>query len=260
MGEELRSKAWLVWTALRTEQRAMRGSPLVVIGAAVQPVVLLLITDRRAPHSPDRTADILFAIILTSVWSTTVWMAGGVLRRERSSGTLARCVIGRHSVRLVLLGKCLGATLLSLSAVLASVAVTAVLLGDPVHFGNPGLLVLAMVAAAVSGTGLGMLVACLFLVTRHGIVWSSALMYPVFILGGMLIPASSLPWAIRWIPDLVSLHWVHDFTVRSAAGHATASPLIAVLGLAVGYSAAALFGLAKVVDTARRKGTLDLAW
>src|SRR5690349_5210404 len=83
VGEELRSKAWLVWTALRTEQRAMRGSPLVVIGAAVQPVVLLLITDRRAPHSPDRTADILFAIILTSVWSTTVWMAGGVLRRER---------------------------------------------------------------------------------------------------------------------------------------------------------------------------------
>jgi ABC-2 type transport system permease protein len=271
-GESLRSALWVIWTSLRTEQRHMRGSPLVLIGGAIQPVVFLLITARTAhaagswggapPASsgPDRVTWLVSAVVLTSLWSSTVWLAGGVLRRERTFGTLARCVTSVHSARLVLFGKCLGATVFCMAAILASVTVTVLALGEPLRLLNPPLLVLALLITAVSGTALGMLVACLFLLTRHGLVWSSALVYPVFILGGLLIPRSALPAVLRWVPDLMSLRWLHEFFAAAAAGQVLAIPLAVACALTAGYYAVAIASLNRAIDAARRKGTLDLAW
>src|SRR6266487_4528722 len=246
MRESLRLALWVVWTSLRTEQRHMRGSPLVVIGGAIQPVVFLLITARTAEPTPDRVTWLVSAVVL----------AGGVLRRERTFGTLARCVTSVHSARLVLFGKTLGATVFCMAAILASVTVTVLALGEPVRLLNPPLLVLALLVTAASGTALGMLVACLFLLTRHGLVWSSALVYPVFILGGLLIPRSALPAALRWVPDLISLQWIHEFFAAAAAGQVLARPLAIACGLTVCYYLIALTSLDRAIDTARRKGSL----
>lgn len=259
-GESLRQALWVVWTSLRTEQRHMRGSPLVLIGGAIQPVVFLLITARAAAPGPNRVTWLVSAVVLTSLWSSTVWLAGGVLRRERTFGTLARCVTSVHSARLVLFGKCLGATAFCMAAILASVTVTVLALGEPVRLANPALLALALLLIAVSGTALGMLVACLFLLTRHGLVWSSALVYPVFIMGGLLIPRSTLPAVLHWIPDLISLQWIHQFVVGAAAGRVLGEPLAAACGLTVSYYLIAVASLDRAIDVARRKGTLDLAW
>lgn len=260
MRESLRSALWVVWTSLRTEQRHMRGSPLVVIGGAVQPVVFLLITSKTTDPTPDRVTWLVSAVVLTSLWSSTVWLAGGVLRRERTFGTLARCVTSVHSARLVLFGKSLGATMFCMAAILASVTVTVLALGERLRLLNPALLVVGVLVTALSGTALGMLVACLFLLTRHGLIWSSALVYPVFILGGLLIPRSALPVSLRWIPDLVSLQWIHGFFTDAAAGRASLAPLAIAAGLTVCYYVVALTSLDRAIDAARRKGSLDLAW
>jgi ABC-2 type transport system permease protein len=260
MLESLRSAIWVVWTSLRTEQRHMRGSPLVVIGGAIQPVVFLLITEKTADPAPDRVTWLVSAVVLTSLWSSTVWLAGGVLRRERSFGTLARCVTSVYSARLVLFGKSLGATVFCMAAILASVTVTVLALGEPVRLLNPALLVIALAVTALSGTALGMLVACLFLLTRHGLIWSSALVYPVFILGGLLIPRGALPAVVRWVPDVVSMQWIHQFFTSAASGHVDVIPLVVACGLTAIYYVTALRSLDRAVDAARRKGSLDLAW
>ncbi|MCX4722404.1 ABC transporter permease [Streptomyces sp. NPDC090052] len=249
---------WAVWTALRTEQRAMRGSPLVIIGSAVQPAVFLVVTMGTRSPAAGRATWLVSAVMLTAMWSSTVWMAGGVLRRERTYGTLARCVSGVHGPQLVLLGKSFGATLYSTAVILVSTAVTVAVLGIPVRVEHPVWVLVALLTAIASGTALGMLVSCLFLLTEHGLAWSSALMYPVFIVGGLLIPHDTLPVWLQWVSAGVSLRWIHEFLSGAASGTVDLWPLAAAIGLTVVYSAVASWSLGRSVDQARRKGTLDL--
>ncbi|HET9895226.1 MAG TPA: ABC transporter permease [Streptosporangiaceae bacterium] len=260
MADRLLSALVVVLTSMRAEARDSLRRPLVIVNAAVQPVVYLLITTKVAPSGPAKVSGLVSAVVLMTMWSCTVWMAGGVLRRERTSGTLARAMCSTRPAYLVLLGKSLGATLLSLVTVLVTITVTVLALGQPTAFRSPGVLILALAITMLSGTALGMIVSCLFLLTRHGLIWSSALTYPVYILAGLLIPRSQLPLALRWIPDLISLQWIHNFVSASSAGEPVLGPVLIACGLTAGYFALAVWSINHVVTTARRKGSLDLSW
>jgi ABC-type multidrug transport system permease subunit len=251
---------WLMFvTSLRTEQLAVRRNPLLFVNSALLPAVLLLITLGLAEPVPDRTMPVLWGAVLTSLWGSTVWMAGGVLRRERTSGTLGRVVTGAHDPFVVLLGKSLGATLYAIAIIAATAAVTVALIGVPTRLGEPGTVAVAMLVLVASATALGTLLACLFLVTRHGLEWSSTLVYPVFLLGGLLIPPALLAPSLRWVPDVLSLHWVHQMLVATSRGEAFATgAFLAAAGLAVLYAVAAYVALHWAVTKARRQASLDL--
>ncbi|WP_229402997.1 ABC transporter permease [Micromonospora okii] len=258
MTDRLLTAAWVVWTALRAEQRGMRTRPTVVVVSVVQPVALLAVVAGTRSLTPDRTSVVVSAVVLTAMWSATVWTAGGVLRRERSYGTLARSVTSQFSPSLVLFGRSLGATLYSVACILASSAAVIVLLRLRVAVPHPLWLLAALLVVLASGTALGMLLSCLFLVTRHGLAWSSALIYPVFILGGLLIPPDALPEWLRWVPALLSLHWVHEFVVGLSSGAVRATPLAVAVALTMAYLVAAVGCLRAAVDAGRRRGTLEL--
>ena len=258
MSERLLTAVWVVWTALRAEQQGMRSRPMVVVVSVVQPVALLAIVAGTRRLTSGETSTIVSAVVLTAVWSATVWTAGGVLRRERTYGSLARSVTSQFSPSLVLFGRSLGATLYSAAGILASSAGVIVLLGLRIAVPHPLWLLVALLVVVASGTALGMLLACLFLVTRHGLAWSGALIYPVFILGGLLIPPDALPEWLRWVPTLLSLHWIHEFVVGISSGVVRATPLAVAVALAVAYLIAAVGCLRGAVDAGRRRGTLEL--
>lgn len=87
----------------------------IIIGVTIfQPVVFLLVA--LLPAS-DRSAEVgtrvAVGVALSVSWSATAWGAASVLRRERAMGTLARALAGLVDARLIVLGKGLGAALLS---------------------------------------------------------------------------------------------------------------------------------------------------
>ncbi|MFJ8113605.1 ABC transporter permease [Streptomyces sp. NPDC096132] len=250
---------WMFVTALRMEQRAMQRNPLLLVNSGMLPAVFLIIAVETGRPDPDGAAELLVAVMLTALWGSTVWMSGGVLRRERSFGTLARCVSGVWSPYLVLLGKSLGATVTSVGAILVSTGVTAVALGLPLGVSHPVWIVVSLMVLVCSATALGALVSCLFLVTRNGLVWSHALMYPVFAVGGLLIPTHALPAWLRWAPDLLSLHWIKDCLVDAATGGVSVAPLGAAMLLTLAYFFTAGLAYSRSVERSRREGTLDLA-
>jgi ABC-2 type transport system permease protein len=257
IGQRILVGAWVIWIALRIEQRAMLSRPMVYVVAIIQPVTLLFIVAGTRQLSPERATTITSAVFLTAMWGTTVYTAGGVLRRERTQGTLARNVTSLYSPSLVVFGKSLGATIYALIGILCSCTAVIAALGLRVALPSPGWLLAALLALIASGTALGMLLACLFLVTRHGLTWSSALIYPVFILGGLLIPPERLPSALRWVPSILSLHWVQEFTVALGGGRVRADVLGIAGLLTIVYIVLAVAGLRIAVDAARRKGSLD---
>jgi ABC-2 type transport system permease protein len=247
--------SWLLTLAesARLQFQLTRRYPMLILLNVVQPVALLLIVMRSARPDPARTGDLLLSVLLTSFWASTIWAAGGILRRDQVIGTLARTLVNSRVGALVVVGRCLGAIVTSL-VTLAVMGVLAVLvLGTPVVLPAAPLLIAGFACLAVSGTALGLLIACVFLRTRHGVEITSALMYPVFIFGGLLIPTDIVPEGLRWLSWLVSLSWARRFMVDADPWAAAAFVL-----LTIGYAAVGLALFRRSLVHARVKGTLDL--
>jgi hypothetical protein len=259
VGDRLRGAAWTFLTAARTEQRSMHGNRLVLVNGGFLPIALLVIAVETQRPTPRRAAEIVVSVMLTALGAATIWTSGGVLRRERTYGTLARCVCGVESPTLVLFAKSFGATLYGVGMTLASAIATVLVLRLPVALAHPVWTAVALLTVIVSATALGALLSCLFLLTRNGVIWSGALMYPVFVLGGLLLPPDVLPVGLRWVPQTLSLHWINEF-LSGVVGHGPSiTPLAVAVLLTIAYGVVARFTYRWSIDKARQRGTLDYA-
>jgi ABC-2 type transport system permease protein len=260
--------AWVVWASARMQSRDLRGNKMVWIPTVVQPAALLIVTFATFASARPRaglragglmdTASIVVGVLLMALWGATIWTAGNILRRELLQGTLAVNFTGVRPPQLLLLGKCLGAASRVTAVIVVTTMVISAVLRAPLPLRNPFWLVLGLLVAVVSATALGMLMSCLFVLSRHGHHLSSMMMYPVYLLGGLLIPVATLPAWLRWMSSLVSLRWAGTFLADAARGTVNLAALSTTLALTAAYFLAAVAAFARVTDRARRRGTLDL--
>jgi ABC-2 type transport system permease protein len=237
----------------------MRGSPMVPLLSVVQPAAFLAVfLGGAGARPPGQRAATVIAVLLTCSWGATLWTAAGTLRREVAEGTLSRNLTGVTDPRLVVLGKCLGATLLTQGLLLGTSAVALAVTGTPVAARGAGWLVLGFALLAGSGTAMGFALCSVFVLTRYPVQVTSALTYPVYILSGLLIPGSLLPAPLAWLSHLISLYWADQFLRRAAAGAFAARPLILLALLTAAYLAAGGLLFRQVVTRAKQKGTIDL--
>jgi ABC-2 type transport system permease protein len=236
----------------------MRGSPVSVILGVVQPVVFLVVALKAGQHLSARAStQLVIGVGLTALWGSTIWSAGWILTGDRSNGTLAATVTGVHSPSLVFLGKCLGATARSTAVVAASTITTVLVLGAPILVRQPGWMLAGLVVVILSGTTLGMLLSCLFLVTRYATAWAALLMYPVFIIGGLTIPQTMIPVQLRWLSSLISLRWAAEFLATSAFGEPSWHAFLYLAGLTCGYVVVAVVTFRWLLRRARQTGNLE---
>ena len=256
---ESRTPVLTVLTASALLQlRAFRSSAHLVI-EVVQPAALLLVVLMLGrTRGIDGPAAALAAGLL-SLWAATIWQSGLILRFELTQGTLPGIIVRRASFLAVLIGKTLGTTVRSVVVIGTTVSVISFAFGSPPQVQRPGLFALALLACVLSTVLLGLLLSSLFILTRAAGRIAETLMYPVFILGGILIPLELFPGVLHPLAELVSLYRGGE-VVRAAAGGVDASPY-AWLGLGVttvGYAVLAVMSLNRVLHRARQEGTLDL--
>jgi ABC-2 type transport system permease protein len=257
MPHDIRTVLAVLYESARIQAALVRRGPVVLILAGVQPAVLLLLALPRAAGERGAATRVLISVLVTCLWAALVWMAGGIIRRDIAQGTMSRSVVSVWDPQLVLLGKCAGAIVFT-SAVLALVGTAVSLaLGVRPYVTAPAPFLLGLAVVIVSATAMGSLLSCVFVLTRHGLHVGNALLYPVFILGGMLIPDRMLPVALRWISRLIPLRWSKEYLVSAALGSPAPGVLLAACALTAVYLAAGLLLFRKVVDRARSLGGLE---
>lgn len=235
-----------------------QGPLASVVPGVVQPAVFLSVTMLAAGQLSVTTRAALGCGLL-GLWGATVWNFGLVLRAERQLGTLAGIVCRPTGLTLVLVGKGLAAAGRSTVLIALTVAAVSLLTGSPVRIAAPVPFLAALVATVVSATALGLLLSALFLLTRSAIRIAEALTYPVFILGGLLVPVTLLPAWAQPLSTVVSLHWASDLLAAAAAGQPQRPLDWAMLaGTTVAYAVAAYAVTAVILRKVRRDGTLDL--
>jgi ABC-2 type transport system permease protein len=256
---QLVTAAEVVATGARHQMAVVRAHPLFFIGGVVQPAALMTVMflARGQPSGAGVTA-VASAVVLMAYWGSTVWQGAAILRRERLLGTLAASVRGLHDPMLVLVGKALGASLAPAALILLTVAGMLVLFDARIQVAAPVWFVVGLVAALLSGTALGTMLCSLFLLTRYGPQLSSALLYPVYLLAGLLIPPGLFP---AWISALgwpVSLRWAQEFLVSAAAGKPDFAAFGLMALLTTGYAVCGVLAFRRVDRLARERGTLEL--
>ncbi|MGW3458787.1 ABC transporter permease [Streptomyces olivaceoviridis] len=228
-----------------------------VVFGVVQPAVLLLV-NLNSTSDPVSAARVVSGIVLMALWTNTVWRGAIILQLERVEGVLAPGLFGLRSALVVLIGKSLGSSLLSAASVLATVGATLAVLRQPVDLGPPVWVVAGLVVVLLSGTAVGVLLSCVFLVSRHGSQISGALMYPVYLLSGLLIPLSLFPRPVRLLSWLISFRWAMEFFVSCAQGDPDLRYFGLTLLLSAAYALAGYRVFGYVSRRARVYGTLDL--
>ncbi|GAA3084380.1 ABC transporter permease [Streptosporangium carneum] len=229
-----------------------------VTAGIVQPAVFMTVTMLAAGQAAAgaRTA---IGCGLLGLWGAIVWKFGLVLLQERQRGILPGIVSRPTGLVVVLVGKSLGAVLRSTALTVLTVGVVAALAGRPVHIAEPVTFTITALATLVSAVTLGLLLCSVFLLARSAVRIAEALTYPVFILGGLLVPTTVLPdWAQR-LSTLVSLRWAAELLFDAAAGRGQQpGDWLLLLATSACYAVVAAVGLRVVLRRIRAEGTLEL--
>ncbi|WP_331772908.1 ABC transporter permease (plasmid) [Embleya sp. NBC_00888] len=252
---------WVLWraTVLQVRETARVKTALVI--SVIQPVVFLTVASQRGSSAdPRRTTEIALGCVMLALWSSTVWGAGTLLRREATQGTLAALLVRPASLLAILMGKTLGIAATGLVRALAAVAIAVPVLGLRVDVPDPAAAAVIAVAALVSAAAMGLLLCCVVFLSRAGLRIIEALGYPVFVLGGLVIPLDMLPVGLRRPAQVITLHHVTGMVHDAAyGGMPTLVHLAGFALLTALYLAGGVWAFDVVLRRGRARGTLELA-
>lgn len=199
------------------------------------------------------------AAAVMGMWTATSVPASSALQRERWAGTLELLVVSPANFALVLLPVTLAASTIGLYCVAGTLLWARLLFG--IHFAlvHPLYFAAGLVATVVTIGALGFLMAVSFVRSRRGWALGALLEYPVWLVGGFLVPVSLLPGWVRPVSWALGPTWGMRAIREAAYGGDPLLPLLAALACAAAYVALGVFVLRFVLDSARRRATLALA-
>lgn len=249
--------------AARLELAALRADPgdlLALVTAPLFTVAFLAIT--RYAGRTDLTGYAVLAPAVLAVLGMAILTSGEVVSRDRFTGTLEMALASPTPLPVIVLGRIATVTAVSQVAVAESWLVAWLGFGVTVPIAHPGLFAVTLCAAAIAMAGTATLMSAVFVATRSARTFQNSLSYPLFLLGGALVPVSLLPGWLQPLSRVVFVSWATDLLRDSLAAPPVpylAARLGIVLGLgALGYAAGAHL-LLRMVDRARATGRLEQA-
>jgi len=200
-----------------------------------------------------------FGAAVMGIWSSTSTSAGSAMQRERWNGTLELLVCAPVHFAAVLLPVTVAMSAIGLYSMVATLLVSRFAFGVDLPFEQPLLFGVALVATVVSIGALGFLLAVSFVRYRTAWALGNLLEYPVWLVGGFLVPIAILPNWVQPISWVLAPTWGVD-AIREAASGGTPGPeILAAFALGGLYVAIGIAVLDSVLRSARRAGTLSLS-
>jgi ABC-2 type transport system permease protein len=192
------------------------------------------------------------------MWSATSTTAGGAMQRERWHGTLEALVATPPHFAVVLLPITLAMSTVGIYCLAATLIFGRVLFGIDLTIEHPLAFGLAVVGTVLSFGSLGFLFAVTFVRFRAAWALGNLFEYPVWLIGGFLVPLLLLPAWVRPISWALAPTWGMN-AIREAALGGTPFPDLALcLVLGAAYIGAGILVLETVLGAARRRAALSL--
>ncbi len=193
------------------------------------------------------------------IWSATSTTAGSAMQRERWHGTLEVLVAAPVHFALVLLPVTVAMATIGLYSMVATLVWGRLLFGIELAVEHPLLFAAAVPATVVSVGAAGFLLAVSFVRYRTAWALGNMLEYPVWLIGGFLVPLSLFPDWVRPLSWILAPAWGMNAIRESALGGSPLPDLGFCLALGGAYVAAGVLVLERVLRAARARAALSLA-
>jgi ABC-2 type transport system permease protein len=257
--------AHVVWAVTRFNVKMLLMSEFFILTTFLSPLIfatLAFYLFRMGGGGSGQT--LLYAALgsgMMGVWSTTLFGCGGAIAWQRWEGTLELLVNAPTRYELILAGQTFGAVILGFYGIVTTLIWGVLLFGMPIQATFPLLLPFALFAAILSLGALGMLIATTFVLYRHANALGNLLEYPIWLIAGLLVPLTTLPFWVLPLSWALAPTWGMDAIRGAALGSDVATPLFAMamcVVLAVIYYVGSRIALRYVLAKARRDATLSL--
>ena len=247
----------------RYELAVIRSSPAELTWLFVAPLyaVIFLAVVRQAGRS-DLSAYAVLGPGIMAVVGMAIFSAGEFIDRDRWDGVLELEIAAPAAFPLVLVGRILAVVSVGLASLVETWLVAGVGFGYWVHVHHPLIfaVTLALTVAATAGAATAM--AAVFVLARSARIFQNSLSFPLFVLGGAVVPVGLLPQWLQPITRIIYLSWSTDL-LRAATGPETVTHLwwrwSAVAGLGLITFAVGAFLVTRVQDRVRTVGTVTYA-
>ncbi|MFJ5631807.1 ABC transporter permease [Streptomyces goshikiensis] len=259
---ESRLRTWLsvLRHSMLSQLRQQHILSAVIPGCVVPAALCMATLLARQPDSVLTTEQIQLGCGVLALWSCSIWQTGLILREELWHGTLPGILTRRAGLGSVLFGKTIGTASRCALLIVATIACVGLVTGSPLRIAHPAVFALTALMTFASALVLGMLLSCLFLLTPAAMRIAEALIYPMSLLGGMIIPIDLLPVWLRYVPNVISLRWATELLTEAAQGRSQSTVAWVLLFATTGaYALMAGWSFKTVLYRARKRGDLAIA-
>ncbi|MPZ15190.1 MAG: hypothetical protein GEU73_12330 [Chloroflexi bacterium] len=252
----------IVTGALRAQFEMTRRDMMDVYWILLIPFFSLIFTAIML-HSGrvDLVGYALVAPLLIAIGQMGFYVASELLARDRWMQTLELVVASPAPFFLVLATRISLISSVGLVGFAESWLIARFGFGIAVPVHHPGVLLVTLLATTGASTGSALVLAALFGLARDVRTLQNTVTYPMYVLGGVLVPATYLPEWLQPLSRLVFLSWSADL-LRDSLQAPTPSDVAlrvgAIVGLGLVSGAAGAVLLHRMLDHLRQEGTLGI--
>ncbi len=214
----------------------------IIFAIIVQPMSIAVLGLWMLRDQMDQFA--IFIVVgsgMTGLWSSLLFISGNSITVERWVGTLEGLVASPTPMSVIVFGKNLANVLQSLSSMLVSYALVALLFGLSIEVEQPIVFAISLLFTMVSFITFGLIMASLFIINPSVQNWQNGLEFPVYILSGFLFPIALLPGWTTPFSYLLSPYWA------ARALHAASAGLGTVQEMALNWGMMLLFSILYII-------------
>ena len=203
----------------------------------------------------------LVAPLLISVGGMAIFVASELMAREQYSQTLELSVTCPAPFPLVLFSRISVITSLSQIAIAESWLILRFVFGANLTIHHPWVFVAATLLTVFASAGTALITAALFCFARTARTYQNSVMYPVYLLSGMLVPVTVFPDWLEPVSRIVFLYWSANLfrdSMQPAAPEGVLAGLGAIAALGIGSAFVGSVLMVRMLNYLRREGRLGV--
>lgn len=232
-------KRWnVIFSTMRLQMKQSFVRPMFRFCLIANPILntVLLYEMYKTSGKENFIAYVVLGAGLMGLWSCICFSSAGDINRERYSGTLALIYAAPAKFVLIVFGKILGNTLLSLLTFVISIVTAAVLFRVPIMIANPGMFVVALIGTIVSFIVISTMIAFLLTLSRKTELYMNCIELPFILLCGFVFPIEILPEAVQHVSRALPPTYAVELLRDSVYGISDTKDFFVRLGIMTGLS------------------------
>jgi len=249
--------------AARLQLQIIRSNPDYFVSIATAPIfaTVLLAIVRQAGRD-DLVAYAFMGPVLITLWRMSITVSGEIIEQDRAFGILEPAIATPSSLTAIVFARIAIVSVLGLVSFIETWLVARFAFGVDIVVEHPWVLVGTLAAATFAMSGTAVVMTAVFATGRTARIFQQTLQFPIYLLGGTVVPVSYLPDWLRPFSRLVFLSWAGDLLRASLLPATPENAFLRLLAvIALGIAAFALGGyfLERVLVRLRAQGTISFA-